>query len=305
MLLRGNSLQTIKGVLELHAASWLTNEWLSVAKNYDLVHYERWGSVNPSRFLKAFPLDDFKDLQLRRLEARSFVIDEVSRHTRRVVSAALLVDLKGFSISHRKLMPYFGECLREGSTVVPGLRGSVFVVGSVKAVTLYALVGPRLDDNVDDSSRVVRLLHGGDPFTTSEDFKHMFEHHSVPTVLGGFLKSGPSQDCCTGIALGPALDNKWLVAAHFDALSSNTGAGSFKMKKPTSCDIMSNSSASQMQRDMQSPSFKRRATASFTGSGKHMAVPGPLSPGTSPSRGGRRSTAIVAPSPDVAAPRVF
>ena len=126
----GLTLSTLPGTAELHAASWQTNEWLATDKHGDVVVYERWGAVDPSRFMAEFTLEQYAQWSVYRWEARSMVLDQLSRRAGKVVRFVNVLNVKGATFESRKLIrTYFAE-FSGGDAVhsVPPLNSKTFIV---------------------------------------------------------------------------------------------------------------------------------------------------------------------------------
>ena len=188
---QGLSLHTLPGSNELREATWQINEWIGVDAMGDVVVYERWGAVNPKILMEKMPVEAYAQWDAYRWEARAMVLDLLSRRARRVVRFAIVIDTRGFSIEHRKLLNHVKEFV--GGThiwTVPELRSTThFVCGNQFIRVVYGIA--KNAGFVSDNIRATTFLISGDnPFASSTDFAARFKRHNLPTTVGGTLQVG-------------------------------------------------------------------------------------------------------------------
>ena len=187
----GFTLHTLPGAERLLAATWQTNEWVGLNAQGDVVMYERWGAVDPPTLLSKLSVKQYSEWNAYRFEARAMVLDTLSRRARRVVGFAIVIDLEGTGVGHRKLIPYMEEFAGgKSGRVVPPMRSTTYCVRSGKvAAGIYALAG-RLSFFSANLQATTFLIVGPDPFAASADFSTRFRRSTLPTPVGGTLNIG-------------------------------------------------------------------------------------------------------------------
>ena len=88
----------------MRAASLHSNEWLSLSNHGNVVVLERWGAIEVSRFRAAASVEQYAQWQIYRREARSMVLDTLSRRTGRMVQFVDVLAMH-LGLSHRALLP--------------------------------------------------------------------------------------------------------------------------------------------------------------------------------------------------------
>merc|ERR1711871_1252757 len=131
------SLDTLPGTAELHAASWENNSWVGVDNDGNIVSYERIGTIEPDRLLTKFPLERYVQWEVYRREARGMLLNLLSLSTKRVVGYTNVIDVRGVTVAHRKLMPYAKEFI-SGDAAHSQAAGNAgaFIVGAGRAATI-------------------------------------------------------------------------------------------------------------------------------------------------------------------------
>ena len=213
------SMSSLPGTVEAHAATWQTNDWLSTDKEGDLVQYLRWGATIPSRVLAEFPLERYVQWELYRGEARAMVLDQLSRRARKMVLHRLLIDGKGLSFTHRKLLPYVKEFSsgQAGTTFCVEAAATYLLNANAVAASIYNVyVKLRLVST--ESERSSTFILRSDPFASSADFGGRFERSTLPSDLEGELTTGRDGHCCLGVE-HPTLCDEHAVWTKYISLS--------------------------------------------------------------------------------------
>ena len=105
ILEQGLSLHTLPGRAERQLASWETNECVGANQHGDIVVLSRLGAIQPTKFLNDFSLEDFKRHDTYNTEGRAMMLDLLSRRAMQVVHIVYVLDTRGVTLAHRKLMP--------------------------------------------------------------------------------------------------------------------------------------------------------------------------------------------------------
>ena len=206
------SMSTLPGTVEAHAATWQTNDWVATDAEGDLLVYLRWGATNPSRVLAEFSLERYARWLPYRSEARAMLLDQLSRRARKVVCHRILIDVKGVSFAHRKLLPYTKEFISgqgNATNSVFAAAGYILNISSV-ASSLYNTAAKVFQN---EGQRRRTTLMSGDPFD-SANFAARFERSALPSDIGGELKTGADGHCCLGVEQ-PALCDEDAVWAKY------------------------------------------------------------------------------------------
>ena len=96
---------------------WLTNSWIAVDANGDIVSYEavapeqlQSGKIDTSSiscaFQEAFSVDKFLIWQTYDWECRALLLDNLSRRAKRVVKYSIIMDSKSFRRVRDVATPY-------------------------------------------------------------------------------------------------------------------------------------------------------------------------------------------------------
>ena len=211
----GFTLHTLPGAERLLAATLQTNEWVGLDTQGDLVMYERWGAINPTKMLAELTVKQYSEWNAYRFEARAMVLDALSRRARRVVRFAIVINLEGTGLGHRKTIPYIKEFSGGDSVwVAPDVGSTAHVVCCGKvAASIYALA-----DRMGLFSAAIQattfLIAGTDPFAASSDFAASFDRSAMPSDIGGELVTGTDGHCCLGIEQ-PALCDEDAIWANY------------------------------------------------------------------------------------------
>ena len=180
ILEQGLTLITLPCGAELQAASFETDDFYGTSQQGDVVVIERWGAVDPE-MLQECSVEFFKSWVAWRHEARAMVADVLSWRAKRVVRFALVLDLHGVTLAHRKLMPYVREFASgDAISAVPPMRScSYFVRAGGVATGIFKFFA----DHKTWKNRF--LVSGADPFTSSPDFAALFDPSAIPADIGG------------------------------------------------------------------------------------------------------------------------
>ena len=210
------SLHTLPSVAALQAASWEINECVGTDKQGDVVVFERWGAIDPTQLVK-LSVDDFRICEQYRVEARGMTFDLLSRRAKRVVRFSHVLDCRGATLAHRKMLPYIKEWAGgEATALVPSMRKTTSFVRSNRfAAAIFNLS----TGFFKQQQQTTFLLTGADPFDASVVFSASFERSSLPTDVGGSLTIGSDGHCCRGVIL-PALNDADAVWSFYTELLS-------------------------------------------------------------------------------------
>ena len=203
LLERGLALHTLPGAERLRSASLQTNEWAGLDAQGDIIVYERWGAVIPAKLLAQLTVPQYSEWNAYRFEARAMMLDSLSRRARRVVCFAIVINMEGLGLGHRKLIPYFKEFVGGDSTkIVPPLRSMAHCVRSGKVASRIYNVADRMGFLSDRLRATTFLLVGPDPFVASADFSARFRRDALPVAVGGTLEIGTASSP-SPLSLGP------------------------------------------------------------------------------------------------------
>jgi len=132
-----------------------------------------------------------------------------------VVRCRALIDAKGLSIAHHKLLPYIKEMTSLSS---PDKDTSSASITAIYILNINSVVSSLYNTIVkvlqSESQRSVTTLLSGDPFAASADFAARFERSALPSDIGGELTTGADGHCCLGVEQ-PALCDEDAVWAKY------------------------------------------------------------------------------------------
>ena len=139
--------------------------------------------------------------------------DLLSRRAKRVVRFSHVLDCRGATLAHRKMLPYIKEWAGgEATALVPSMRKTTSFVRSNRfAAAIFNLS----TGFFKQQQQTTFLLTGADPFDASVVFSASFERSSLPTDVGGSLTIGSDGHCCRGVSL-PALNDADAVWSFYE-----------------------------------------------------------------------------------------